>query len=139
MRTLLIGLLMAVLIVGVFAPPADAWGRHGYWHWGPLGILAAPLVVAGVLVTAPFVIIGSAVAAATPPVVVSPPPVVMPAPRMAPAPMMAPAPRMAPPPMMASAPVAPSYWYYCEDPAGYHPYVAQCPGGWLPVVPRARP
>ena len=133
MRTLLIGLLMAVLIVGVCAPPADAWGRHGHWHWGPLGILAAPLVVVGALVTAPFVIVGSAIAAATPPVVVSAPPVIMPAPRMAPPPMMAPA------PMMASTPVAPSYWYYCENPAGYYPYVSQCPGGWLPVVPRARP
>ena len=133
MKTLLIGLLMAVLIVGVFAPPADAWGRHGYWHWGPLGILAAPFVVAGALVTAPFVIVGSAIAAATPPVVVSAPPVVRPAPMMAPPPMMAPA------PMMASAPVAPSYWYYCQNPAGYYPYVSQCPGGWLPVVPRTRP
>ncbi len=26
-----------------------------------------------------------------------------------------------------------SYWYYCSNPAGYYPYVAECPGGWRPV------
>jgi hypothetical protein len=71
--------MKTVLIVGMFVPPADAWRRHGYRHWGPLGILAAPLVVAGALVAAPFVIAGSVIAAATPPVVVSAPPA-MPAP-----------------------------------------------------------
>src|SRR5258708_18981084 len=92
MKTLLIGLLMAVLIIGVFAPPADAWGRHGHWHWGPLGILAPPLVVAGAFVTAPFVIVGAAIAAPTPPVVGSAPPAGKPAPTMAPAPMISSAP-----------------------------------------------
>lgn len=29
----------------------------------------------------------------------------------------------------------PSYWYYCRKPAGYYPYVQQCPSGWLKVVP----
>ena len=27
------------------------------------------------------------------------------------------------------------YWYYCRGPEGYYPYVKQCPGGWLKVVP----
>jgi len=27
------------------------------------------------------------------------------------------------------------YWYYCEDPAGYYPYVQQCNGPWQPVPP----
>jgi len=27
------------------------------------------------------------------------------------------------------------YWYYCDDPQGYYPYVTECPGGWRPVVP----
>jgi hypothetical protein len=27
------------------------------------------------------------------------------------------------------------YWYYCQNPPGYYPYVQQCPGGWLEVVP----
>jgi len=31
---------------------------------------------------------------------------------------------------------APSqYWAYCQDPEGYFPYVPDCPGGWIPVVP----
>lgn len=29
-----------------------------------------------------------------------------------------------------------NYWYYCENPAGYYPYVKKCPGGWLQVSPR---
>ena len=28
-----------------------------------------------------------------------------------------------------------SYWYYCQDPQGYYPYVESCPGGWTRVVP----
>ncbi|MGD0236098.1 MAG: hypothetical protein ABSC55_16385 [Syntrophorhabdales bacterium] len=27
------------------------------------------------------------------------------------------------------------YWYYCQNPQGYYPYVTQCPGGWMRVVP----
>jgi hypothetical protein len=26
-----------------------------------------------------------------------------------------------------------NYWYYCADPAGYYPYVQQCPAGWQVV------
>ncbi|MCL4802116.1 MAG: hypothetical protein KJ025_21165 [Burkholderiales bacterium] len=29
-----------------------------------------------------------------------------------------------------------SWWYYCANPAGYYPYVKQCPGGWQRVAPR---
>lgn len=29
----------------------------------------------------------------------------------------------------------PYYWYYCDKPRGYHPYVDKCPGGWKKVVP----
>ena len=28
-----------------------------------------------------------------------------------------------------------SYWYHCQDPEGYYPYVKSCPGGWAQVVP----
>jgi hypothetical protein len=28
------------------------------------------------------------------------------------------------------------YWHYCRDPEGYYPYVRNCPGGWLQVVPQ---
>ena len=32
-----------------------------------------------------------------------------------------------------------SYWYYCEGAKAYYPYVKECPGGWLTVVPPAAP
>ena len=32
-----------------------------------------------------------------------------------------------------------SYWYYCRKPQGYYPYVQQCPGGWLKVIPSPVP
>ena len=31
----------------------------------------------------------------------------------------------------------PYYWYHCEDPQGYYPYVQQCNGPWEPVPPNA--
>jgi hypothetical protein len=30
-----------------------------------------------------------------------------------------------------------NYWYYCPSPAGYYPYVNQCPSGWMTVLPQA--
>ncbi len=41
------------------------------------------------------------------------------------------------PPTVQAAPA--SYWYYCADAKAYYPYVQQCPGGWLKVVPQATP
>ena len=36
-------------------------------------------------------------------------------------------------------PVPTNYWYYCEGAQAYYPYVQQCPGGWLTVVPQTPP
>lgn len=33
----------------------------------------------------------------------------------------------------------PRYWYYCEEPKGYYPYVKKCPKGWMKVVPPEAP
>jgi hypothetical protein len=33
----------------------------------------------------------------------------------------------------------PAYWYYCEAAKAYYPYVRECPGGWLTVLPQAAP
>jgi hypothetical protein len=33
-------------------------------------------------------------------------------------------------------PAAPAYWYYCGNPAGYYPYVAQCRMAWQRVIPQ---
>lgn len=32
-----------------------------------------------------------------------------------------------------------NYWYYCQKPQGYYPYVQRCPGGWMKVVPESAP
>jgi hypothetical protein len=32
-----------------------------------------------------------------------------------------------------SQPYSSQTWYYCSDPAGYYPYVAQCNTGWQTV------
>jgi hypothetical protein len=36
------------------------------------------------------------------------------------------------------APAAPpqAYWYYCQNARAYYPYVKECPGGWMQVVPQ---
>jgi hypothetical protein len=33
----------------------------------------------------------------------------------------------------------PYYWYYCQDPQGYYPYIKNCPDGWMKVVPEVTP
>jgi hypothetical protein len=37
------------------------------------------------------------------------------------------------------APEEQVYWYYCQNPQGYYPYVKKCPNGWMKVVPPASP
>ncbi len=39
------------------------------------------------------------------------------------------------PPTQAPA----SYWYYCQASQAFYPYVNECPGGWLQVVPQPSP
>ncbi len=43
------------------------------------------------------------------------------------------------PPVVNVPPVAPQYWYYCSDPAGYYPYLSHCALGWqkVPATPPA--
>lgn len=36
-------------------------------------------------------------------------------------------------PAPAYAPATQQYWYFCTAENAYYPYVATCPGGWLPV------
>ncbi len=33
----------------------------------------------------------------------------------------------------------PDYWYFCQNPQGYYPYVKQCPNGWTRVAPAQPP
>jgi hypothetical protein len=39
----------------------------------------------------------------------------------------------------APQPEEPYYWYYCERPKGYYPYINECPGGWMKTVPSTAP
>jgi len=107
-------LILALLLVPVLAGPADAWVRGGFhhgFHHGRccfFGGFALGLGV-GALATAPLWY--PAYAYSYPyPVYAAPPAPTYPAP-------------------------PPSYWYYCRNPEGYYPYVPQCPGGWMTVVP----
>ncbi len=51
----------------------------------------------------------------------------------------------APPPVVYQAPPvsytapAPQYWYYCDNPKGYYPYVNSCAAGWRQVQPTQTP
>jgi hypothetical protein len=105
--------VLAALIMGS-AMPAYAWhGRHGF-HGGHgyrrPSVVIVPRVVVPFWAPYPY---------GYPHVVVSPPPVyVQPAPRV----YVQPAPPQ-------------QYWYYCDDPPGYYPYVQQCPAGWRQVLP----
>jgi hypothetical protein len=33
------------------------------------------------------------------------------------------------------APQASNFWYHCNQPEGYYPYVKECPAGWQKVSP----
>ena len=39
------------------------------------------------------------------------------------------------PPPAYVEPRSAAYWYYCQDPPGYYPYVGTCAGGWQQVAP----
>jgi hypothetical protein len=35
-----------------------------------------------------------------------------------------------------SAQLDPNYWYYCQNPQGYYPYVKECSASWQKVAPQ---
>lgn len=129
MRKSTVGLIPALALALVLVAPqashAGGWyygGWHG-WHGSPTSFVfgfGAPFYYGG--------------------------PVYYPGPYYYPAPatyVYAPPPAVVYPsqPQMYSdpAPSRSSYWYYCQNPQGYYPYVQQCPGGWMQVVPQAPP
>lgn len=38
-------------------------------------------------------------------------------------------------PPQPAQPLESGYWYYCNEPEGYYPYVQECPNGWRQVDP----
>jgi hypothetical protein len=127
-KTICIALAGIVLLL--FSPlPGEAGGQHGSygggvwvgpgpgpWGWGP-HYGWGPRIYLGVPYPYPYPYYAPYYAA--PPVVVqeSSPVYVQPAPQ----------------------PEEPSYWYYCQNPQGYYPYVKQCPNGWMRVTPSPTP
>jgi len=39
------------------------------------------------------------------------------------------------PPAPVAQQTQPGYWYYCNNPKGYYPYVKECTTNWQPVEP----
>ena len=118
MRKLTAIVVLALLLVPILAPPVDAFvrgGFHGGFHRGGCCFFGGGLALGlglGLLATAPWWYA---------------PPYAYPAYSYPAYAYPAPAYQQAPPP--------PTYWYYCQNPQGYYPYVTQCPGGWMTVVP----
>ncbi len=44
-----------------------------------------------------------------------------------------------PPVYVQPEPQQDNYWYYCQNPQGFYPYVKSCPEGWMKVVPEVTP
>jgi hypothetical protein len=44
-----------------------------------------------------------------------------------------------PPVSVQAVPQPSNYWYYCQNSQAYYPYVKECPGGWMKVVPETTP
>ncbi len=118
-------ILMLAALLFASAVPAHAW--HGYYGFRRPRVVIVPRAVVPVVpFWAPYVY---------PPVVVAPPVYVQPPPQVS----VQPPPQVSvqPPPQVSVQPPPPpqAYWYYCDNPQGYYPYVQQCPGGWRQVVP----
>jgi hypothetical protein len=105
-------MMLGVLMVGLCGSvgSVDAWGGHRF---------GGPRVAIGIGIGRFW---GPFWAPYAAPVVVPPPVVVTPAPSV-----------VVPP----AAP--PTFWYYCDNPRGYYPYVSQCPSGWRAVSPTPAP
>jgi hypothetical protein len=95
--------------IGAGYPYPYAWGGRYPGYWGPRPYWGPRYYWGGPIVVAPY------------PYYAPPPTVVVPE----------------QPPVYAQ-PEQPqeNYWYYCQNPQGYYPYVKSCPGGWMKVVPQ---
>jgi len=115
---------IAVALVAATASPSDAWGRDrhsrgGPHFWGGAHVRGGPSFWWG-----PRVYLG-------PPVLWAPSPYPYYSPHYYSPPVVV----ESPPVYVEQQPATPGYWYYCQNPNGYYPYVSQCPGGWTPVAP----
>jgi hypothetical protein len=99
-----------IVACGLLLGATPVWARtHIDWFFG--FNVGPPVVPYGYPVAVPY---GYPVVA--PPVIIQPPPVYVP-----------------PAPVYVAPPAVAPTWWYCPNPPGYYPYIAQCPGGWQPV------
>jgi len=139
--TLLSLAMMAFFVLVAAVPPSGANGRggwhgggrhhggwqrsgwHGGWHgsfWGPRIYIGGPFWYPGPYAY-PYPYPAYAPPVYAPPVYA--PPVVE---------------EPLPPPAYVE-PRSAAYWYYCQDPPGYYPYVGSCAGEWQQVAPQPSP
>ncbi len=106
----LTSLIVLFIITGLMVEGAQArWRGHYRGWWGPGIYLGLPFVVGPLLYPYRYY--------PPPPVVIQQPPAYL------------------QPPQQQNI----NYWYYCENPKGYYPYVNNCPNGWMKVVPDTNP
>ncbi|MCX7171356.1 MAG: hypothetical protein NTY41_14020 [Proteobacteria bacterium] len=136
--------MLAIIAAGSLAT-TPSWAQHRGGHggggdhfWGPFGFLLGTAILYSA-VQQPRTVYYA------PPPVVYAPPVYAP---VAVQPYYV-EPTYVSPPMVALPPPAPPYaaqsqptetpggqwWYLCKKPAGYYPYVRECPSGWEKVSP----
>ena len=114
--------LALVLILGLVLPNAASADR-GHWHGGHGGHASIGVFVGAPLYwgwPGPYYGYPPPYYAYSPPVVVAPSPPVY----------VERGDDEGAPPRSSK-----NYWYYCDRPAGYYPYVKECPGGWQRVAP----
>jgi hypothetical protein len=122
MKKVLGAALVGIMLLLGSALPGFAWGRgggfhgHGFHHDGHVFVRSHVFIGAPFFIGDPFWW-GPWPYYSPPPVVVQPSSTTY----------------------LQQGPAAPTYWYYCQSPQGYYPYVTQCPGGWLTVVPPVQP
>ena len=107
--------LTVLFVIGLMMVGSAQAGWHGHyrgWGWGPGIYWGGPVVVGS-----PWYPYGYY---PQPPTVVQQAPVYV-------------------EPQQQKEEEAANYWYYCENPKGYYPYVDRCPSGWMMVVPNANP
>ncbi len=115
--------LMLVTSVLLFSSMGSAWAG-GRWH-GSVGVYLGPGPFWGPPIYRPYYYPGR---------------VYYPAPYYLPPPVYI-APEPAPVYIerndaVVEQPEVSSYWHYCRDSNNYYPYVKECPGGWLQVLPQ---
>ena len=106
-------------------------GGGGFWGWGMLGLGL------GLAIAAPYNPPRYYQPVYYQPAYYAPPQVII----QAPAYVEQSAPSYAPPPpapiyqQQAPAAEGNNWWYHCNRPEGYYPYVRTCPSGWQRVAP----